>query len=82
MHKKMNIGFKRIGTTVYAVHNHYLQKNKSKHGAKVVPCKIKAYENIEGKVLPILRAIGSKTEMPATSWTLYSTTEEAINAIT
>ncbi len=57
------------------------KKSKSKHGAKVVACKIKGYENVEGKILPILKPIGSKTEMPATSWTLYSTTEEAISAI-
>lgn len=75
------IGYKRIGTTVYAVHKHYSQKNKSKHGAKVLACKIKAYENIEGTVVPIIKQIGSKVEMPATSWTLYNSTEEAVNAI-
>lgn len=77
----MNIDFKRIGTTVYAVNNHYLQKDKNKHGARVVACKIKGYENVNGKVWPLLKMIGAKTEMTSENWTLYSTTEDAIQAI-
>ncbi len=78
----MNIGLKKIGATVYAVHKHYLEKAKSKHGAKVVACKIKGYENVNGKVLPTLKMIGAKTEMTTENWTLYDTTDDAINAIT
>lgn len=77
----MDIGLKKIGTTVYAVHNHYLQKAKTKHGAKVVACKIKGYENVNGKVVPTLKMIGAKTEMTTENWTLYSTTDDAIDAI-
>jgi hypothetical protein len=77
----MNIGYKRIGTTVYAVHNHYLRNAKTKHGAKVVACKIKGYENVNGVIWATIKMIGSKTEMTAENWTLYSTTEDAIQAI-
>lgn len=70
----------KIGATVYVVHNHYLNA-PNKHGAKVIPCKIKGYENIEGKVYPILKIIGSKTEIVATAYTIFDTTDQAITAI-
>lgn len=72
--------YRKIGTTVYAVHKHYV-KAKIKHGAKVIPCKIKGYENLEGTVVPMLKVIGGKIEIVATAYNLYSTTEDAINQI-
>lgn len=72
--------YRKIGTTVYAVHKHYV-KAKVKHGAKVIPCKIKGYENIEGSVVPMLKVIGNKMEVVATAYNLYSTTEDAIKVI-
>lgn len=72
--------YRKIGTTVYAVHKHYV-KAKNKHGAKVIPCKIKGYENLEGTVVPMLKVIGGEMEVVSTAYNLYSTTEEAIKVI-
>lgn len=68
----------KIGTVVYAVHKLYVSK---KMGAKVIPCKIIGYENVEGEIVPLLKAINFKTEI-GSAYTFYDNLNTAIQVIT
>lgn len=70
----------KIGTQVYAVHKAYVD-NKS-IGGIVRVCKIKTYENIGGKILPVL-GIGKSNEIKLDRMNhyIYDSLEEAVNAI-
>ena len=68
-----------IGTKVYAIHNHYVEK--SPIGGKIIPCKVVTYENIDGIVEPVCRKIGSKVEPSITTHTFYSDVNEAIKVL-
>lgn len=68
-----------IGTKVYAIHNHYVEK--SPIGGKIIPCKVVSYENIDGIVEPICRKIGAKAEPSPHLHTFYIDLEEAFKVL-
>lgn len=65
---------------MYAVHKSYIDK-KLNNGT-IIPCKIKTYMNTDGKIVPVLREIGGKTEPKAHTHYVYDTLEKAVKAIT
>lgn len=67
----------KIGTTCYIVAKAW--KNKEHLGAKALPAKIVGYQNLHGKLLPILRSSG-KEQSAETNHVFYSL-EEAINQL-
>lgn len=67
----------KIGTIVYAVHKLYVDK---KMGAKIIPCKIIGYENIDDEIIPILKAINFKTEI-GSAYTFYDDLNTAVQVI-
>ena len=68
-----------IGTKVYAIHSHYV--NKSPIGGKIIPCKVITYENINGIVEPICKKIGSKIEPGVSTHVFYSDIKEALKVL-
>jgi hypothetical protein len=69
----------KIGMTVYCVHKDYVDKNVN--GAKVIPCKIRSYQNMEGTVQPMVRAVGSRNDLSLKNHTLYTDLDKAVKAI-
>jgi len=69
----------KIGTVVYAVHKSYVELNV---GGKIIPSRIKTYENVDGEVRPVLRVIGEKREVTHAFHNIYENFDDAIDAIT
>lgn len=70
----------KIGAMVYAVHNKYVSKTAT--NGRIQVCRIKTFENKDGKIIPILTLVGnSKQELDATVHTVYIMLTDAINAI-
>ena len=69
----------KINSTVYAVHQR--SAGKKQHGGKIVVCKVKSFYNDRGKILPLLKAIGSTAEVYPGSYKLYLELSKAIDAI-
>jgi len=70
----------KIGTLVYTVSKGW-DKTK-KEGAKVVPCRIIGYQNISGKIHPVLERRGYRhvEVAPETSY-IFTDLDEAVDAI-
>jgi hypothetical protein len=69
----------KIGTQLFLVHKRYVN-DKLANGV-VKPCKIKSYENKQGKILPILIMTGTKISVDPQTHYSYETLEEAVHAI-
>lgn len=69
----------KIGTTVFCVHRDYVDKNVN--GAKVIPCKVRSYLNIEGEIQPMVRPVGSRNDLSLKNHTLYTDLDKAVKAI-
>lgn len=70
-----------LGTKAYAVSKAWIDKGAQSAGAKVIPCKLLTYENEGGKVTPIYKSLLSKQELSEKNWYIYSTLDEAVEAI-
>ncbi len=68
-----------IGTKVYGIHEHYVEK--SPIGGKIIPCKIVSYENVDGRIEPIYRKIGAKVEPSIVTHRFYIDLDEAIKVL-
>jgi hypothetical protein len=75
----MIIPFK-IGAQLFAVHKSYVD-NKLNNG-KIIVGKIKSYHNINGKVYPIIKEIGTSYVVDARMYYIYADLGKAIEAIT
>jgi hypothetical protein len=70
----------KIGTIIYAVHNKYV--NRESGNGRIQVCRIKTYENKDGKIMPVLTLVGNtKTELITSSHTIYINLADAIDAI-
>jgi hypothetical protein len=67
----------KIGTTVFLVNKAW--KKHQRIGGKVIPAKVTGYENVEGEVLPILKA--GSVEISATHNHIFTDLNDAVNAI-
>jgi len=71
----------KIGCMVYAVHNKYVKK-EARVGASIKVCRVKTFENKEGKIMPILTIVGnSKMEVSTNTHKVYVELPKAIDAI-
>ena len=69
-----------IGTKVFLTHKKW--KDKKISGGRVIPCKVKSYENIGGNIIPICSEIGaSKNTYTTNIHYLHISIEEAVLAI-
>lgn len=69
-----------IGSKVFLVHKQY--KDKKLNGGKIIPCKVKTYENVNGKILPVCSIIGdSRKTIMEDSYYLFDNVNDAIEAI-
>jgi len=69
----------KINSTVYAVHN--TQAEKKIAGGKIIVCKVRSFYNDKGKILPLLKPVGSTAEVYSGSYKLYIHLSDAIDAI-
>jgi len=67
-----------IGKQVFTVHKNW-DKTETKEGAKVVPANVKGYQNIGGKVYPILKS--GSAELDPQMYHIFTDLEEAITNI-
>ncbi len=70
-----------IGKTVYAVSKTYVQKTLPLMGARVIPCKVKTYQNDGDNILTVCSSSLVKGEITDNSHILYDTLDEAILVI-
>ena len=69
-----------LGTKIYLTHKKY--KKERLQGGKIIPCKIKSYENKNGKIIPICSEIGnSKMFYDLSCYNHNMTIEQAIECI-
>lgn len=68
-----------IGTKVYGIHNHYVEK--SPIGGRIIPCKVVSYENVDGCIEPICRKIGTKIEPSIQTHSFYLDLEYALKIL-
>lgn len=71
----------KIGTVVYAVHKSYVD-NQKLNNATIIPCRIRTYMRDEGKIFPVLRTVGSKSDLIKGFHYVYDTLDDAVKAIT
>jgi len=69
----------KIGTTVFCVHNDYVDKNVN--GAKIIPCKVRSYQNMDGVIRPLVRPVGSRNDLSLKNHILYTDLDKAVKAI-
>ena len=69
----------KIGSQIYAVHKRYVDE---KLGGKIVVCRTKSFENIQGEIIPILTEVGNAKHIvsPKTHY-IYLNLPDAIDAI-
>jgi hypothetical protein len=72
----------KINTTVYAASRSYADKKLPLLGARVIPCKVKTYQNAGKNVIMILKSNEFKAELTNHSHEVYEKLEDAIKAIT
>lgn len=72
--------YAKIGTQIYAVHKRYVDEKLN--NSKIMVCKIRSYMNSDGKIVPIIREVGSKTDLNTSHYYIYNDLPKAINAIT
>jgi len=71
----------KIGSMVYAVHNKYVKK-EANEGGKIQVCRVKTFQNVGGKIMPVLSVVGnSKMEVNTKQNTVYVELSKAIDAI-
>ena len=70
-----------IGSKCYLVRREFAFKKRI--GGKIIPARLKTYENIAGKVEPVFTAIGgsSANELRLTHYIPFINTQEAVDAI-
>ncbi len=69
-----------IGDKVFAVHKKYADENL---GGKILVCRVKTFENKEGKVVPVLKEVGNvKMTITFEQYYIYYDINDAIDAIT
>lgn len=72
--------YPEIGTTLYCVYMTYIDDKMS--GGKIIPCRVKSYQNIQGEIHPVLTEIGnSRREVSPTTHYIYEDVRDAIAAI-
>ena len=69
----------KIGSQIYLVHKDYVNKNFN--GSSIRICRIKSYQNVNGKVLPIVREVGSSNSIQAEYYITFQDLDKAIEAI-
>lgn len=67
-----------IGKKVFTVHKNW-DKTVTKEGAKVIPATVNGYQNIGGKIYPILKSGGK--ELDPEKYHIFTDLEEAITHI-
>ncbi len=65
------------GKTVYIVHKGWTKAKNN--GARVTPAKVVGYQNVEGKIVPLLRS--GKMEYDAGKHNIFLDINEAVDAI-
>ena len=69
-----------IGSKVFLTHKKW--KDEKIFGGRVIPCKVKSYENIGGTIVPICSEIGnSRNTFTTSTHYLHTSIEEAVLAI-
>lgn len=71
----------KIGTQIYGVHKTYVE-SKKKSGSRILVGKVKSYQNINGKVYPIVKEVGSRVLIDVIMHYLYTDINKAVEAIT
>jgi hypothetical protein len=66
----------KIGDKVYLVYKKYYDENIT--GARMYVCKVKTFENKQGKILPVLVEIGTKRELDPRLYYMSKDPEVAI----
>lgn len=67
----------KIGCIIYCVSKGW--KGTKNYGAQVVPAKVIGYQNVEGKVLPIIKS--GKLELNPNTNYIFTDLEEAVEKI-
>lgn len=71
----------KINTSVYAVSKTYIDSVLPLNGARVIPCRIKTYQNDKGSIITICSSSIVKGEITSNSHKLFQNLEDAIVAI-
>lgn len=78
---KQSIVIYSINTKVYLVHKDY--KDKQLQNGKIIPARVKTYENKKGQIIPICHAIGDSKKHPLSTdcYYLFTNINDAVQAI-
>ena len=71
---------KKIGTQIYAVNKSTIDQ-KLKFG-RILVGKIKSYQTLDGKLLPIIQEVGTKKEIYINANYFFGELVDAVNALT
>jgi hypothetical protein len=71
----------KINTNVFAVSRSYKTHKLPLLGARVIPCKVKTYQNDGNEVIMILKSNEFKAELTSNSHHIFTKLEDAIDAI-
>lgn len=71
-----------INTTVYAVSKSYSEKKLPLLGARVIPCKVKTYQNDKEHIVMICKSSEFKTEVTSSSHIIFESLNDAVESIT
>ena len=71
-----------INTAVYAVSKSYSEKRLPLLGARVIPCKVKTYQNDKENIVMICRSTEFKTEITTNSHIIFESLNDAVDSIT
>jgi len=71
-----------INTTVYAVSKSYSEKKLPLLGARVIPCKVKTYQNDNQNIVMVCKSSEFKAEVTSNSHIIFEKLEDAVAAIT
>jgi hypothetical protein len=69
----------KINSTIYAVHKNHAGKKLT--GGKIQVCKVKTFYNLKGKIIPLLKVIGTTAEVDPSTHKIYVDLPKAIDAI-
>lgn len=71
-----------INKTVYAVSKSYSEKKLPLLGARVIPCKVKTYQNDNENIVMICKSSEFKAELTSNSHHIFEKLEDAVKSIT